>query len=447
MIAARIGVPHRRETPPDARARTDWDADTLRTQIARLAYQTDGGMGGWDLVSGTTTGKATLMTGHMGEVLKAYAKAGATADTQDPIAMIRLQAPFDPLGLLREASCDRMAGAVAAQMAAARLEGATEADLPDIFYLRNRVPNWLGGIRGIKSFERQPVMPLGVPGLQALAFRVTAEERQQERLHFEIIRHLAPELLDLPFAHQSWHPGLPDAPRPTPIVAAANLPLFGNWQYSINGMPSLRAHLTEFFRSTDIELWDFLDRERLIQRLRDTRFDYFGLIGLLGLTAAVFHAARLVRPDKLGAEAGLDHHDSDTLRRPVAPAMRRKVEAVPAGGALSGHLDLISGAATLIGPARLKVTSSGTISLHGWLFAPEWPGAQPAIRARVMARIVGTTSAETQRDDLLAAGIGHGGYGFTLSFDASDLRVGDIVEIESIDGSAPFSGGRLEVVA
>ena len=443
LIAQRLGVPHRREGPPGIRARTDWDADLLRTSLARLAYQTDGAMGGWDLIAGTATGTGTTMTGHMGEVLKAYAKAQDGDGALDPVTMIRSQGPFDPLDLLRPEARAAMIDEVAGQMAVARSQGATEADLPDLFYLRNRVPNWLGGIRSIKSFEQQPIMPLGVPGLQALAFRLTARERQQERLHFEIVRRLAPELLDLPFAHQSWDAALPDAPRIAPLLAPPGLPLFGNWQHSINHMPRLRAWLTDLFRSTDVALWDSLDRDRLIDRLRDTRFDYFGLIGLLGLTAAVFHAAGMVQPDKLGAKAV--PQEPDALRRPVAPPppTTPATDCTP----LSGHLDLVTGAASSSAPGRLTLEGDGAVSLQGWLFLPEWPGATPAIRAHVGDRTIATASANTFRPDLLAAGIGHGAYGFALTFDAVDVHPGDIIEISGVDGSSLFEGGRVEVEA
>ena len=441
LIAERIGVPHRREPAPGIRARSDWDADLFRTSIARLVYQTDGGMGGWDLVAGTAKGTTTTMTGHMGEVLKAYAKGDGAGGTLDPVAMIRLQAPFDPLDLLRPEARVALIDQVAEQMAAARAQGADEADLPDLFYLRNRVPNWLGGIRGIKSFEQQPIMPLGVTGLQSLAFRLTADERRQERLHFEIVRRLAPELLDLPFAHQSWNAALPDAPRTAPLVAAAGLPLFGNWQFSINYMPRLRAWLSDLFRDTDVALWDSLDRERLLVQLREQRFDYFGLIGLLGLTAAVFHGAGLVQADKLGAEEAPD------LRRPVSPAVRVR-QAPPTGiSPLTGHIDGVDGAASTPAPGKLRVNGDGMVSINGWLFLPEWPGAQPAIRAHVGGRTIASGAANHFRPDLLAAGIGHGAYGFTLRFDAADVRPGDRIEIAGADGTLAFDAGHLEVEA
>lgn len=446
LIAQRIGLPHRRESPPDQRGRSDWDAEMLRSNLAQLVYQTDGGMGGWDLISGTSTGTATLMTGHMGEVLKAYAKVDGGNGGLSPAAIIRLQGPFDPLGLLRDEARAAMIEQVEAQMAVARAEGAEEADLPDLFYLQNRIPNWLGGIRGIKSFERQPIMPLGVPGLQALAFRLTAEERKQELLHYAIVRRLAPELLDLPFAHQSWNTALPEAPLTPPLLATASSPLFGNWQYSINADPALRDFLGQLFRATDAALWDALDRDRLLAALRDTCFDYFGLISLLGLTAALFHEARLVEPDKL-APPGTSPKEraSTSALRPIAAVMGRPPSHEPLELSIAGHLDAVAGAASSPAPGKIRTQSSGMASLSGWLFVPECPGAQPMVRAHVGPRTLAASHAGAFRKDLLDAGIGHGAYGFTLTFDVADVQPGDLIEISSIDDSLAFEGARLEV--
>jgi hypothetical protein len=297
-VAEAAGLPHRRVPPLGSDVPPDWPLDLFHANMARLAFQTDGGMGGWDLVTGRTVGADTLITGHMGELLKAYAKRPPAADL-DPIALVRLQAPFDPLGIVRDPARAVMAAALADQLAGERARGATDADLPDLFYLRNRVPNWLGGIRAIKSFERQPVLPLGVPALTSLAFLMTAEERKAERAHFEIVARAAPALLAPPFAHQRWDPSLPGAPQTAPVVAAADRPLFGNWQYSLNTRPEIRAHLADLFARTDLPLWDAIDRARVVERLHHRRFDYFDGISLLGLTVAVYHGAGLLLTERL----------------------------------------------------------------------------------------------------------------------------------------------------
>ena len=297
-VAEAAGLPHRREPPLGSDIPPDWPLGLFHANMARLAFQTDGGMGGWDLVTGSTLGADTLITGHMGELLKAYAKRPAPADLES-IALVRLQAPFDPMGIVRDDARDRMAAMIAGQLAAERGQHAEEADLPDLFYLRNRVPNWLGGIRAIKSYERQPVLPLGVPALTALAFLMTAEERRAELAHFEIVMRAAPRLLAPPFAHQRWDAALADAPRTEPVVAAAGRPLFGTWQYSLNTRPEIRTYLADLFARTDLALWDAIDRRRVVERLHHHTIDYFDGISLLGLIVAVYHGAGLLLTERL----------------------------------------------------------------------------------------------------------------------------------------------------
>jgi hypothetical protein len=306
MLAAVAGVPHRREPPLGSDEPVDLTLDEFHRNFARLAFQTDGGMGGWDMITGRTAGTETLLTGHMGEVLKAYSKRALPAEL-DPVTLVRLQAPFDPLAILRPEARARMVEQLAAGMAAERQAGAWEADLPDLFYLRHRIPNWLGGIRGIKSFERQPVLPLGVPALAELAFRMTPEERRAELAHYTIVRAGAPELLALPFAHQTWDGSLPDAPQIDPVLVPAGKPLFGNWQYSLNARPEIRAHLAQLFASTDLALWDWIDRDAVVERLQHRPIDYFDGISLLGLTVTTYHAAGLLLTERLAAPDASAH--------------------------------------------------------------------------------------------------------------------------------------------
>ena len=324
-VAEAAGLPHRRVPPLGSDIPPDWPLDLFHANMARLAFQTDGGMGGWDLVTGNTTGADTLITGHMGELLKAYAKRPPPSDL-DPIALVRLQAPFDPLGIVRDHARDAMAATLADQLADDRARCAREADLPDLFYLRNRVPNWLGGIRAIKSFERQPVLPLGLPALTALAFLMTPEERRAEQAHYEIVARAAPALLAAPFAHQRWDMSLAGAPQVEPVIAPSDRPLFGNWQFSLNTRPEIRAHLADLFTRTDLALWEAIDRRRVIDRLHHRRIDYFDGISLLGLTVAVYHGAGLLLTERLGDPAEPRRVPVRTPALPIATADRSLAE-------------------------------------------------------------------------------------------------------------------------
>lgn len=437
-IAAALGLPHRREPPRGSDAPADLSAEAFVRLIGTIAYQADGGIGGWDNISGTTIGRDSLISGHMGELLKAYRKDALPGGVLDPVALMRLQAPFDPLELLRPAASTLLEERLAGQMAAARAAGAGEGDLPDLFYWQNRVPNWLGGIRGITSFERQPVLPLGVPALLRLALTMTPEERKTELAHVLLIERAAPELLPLPFAHQSWDGSLRQAPSTAPIVADAGTALFGSWQWSLNRNPAVRTRLAELFAAVEVPLWEDVDRARLLTLLRERRFDYRDAISLLGLAVAAFHQAGLVWPVKLGPAGAVSG------AHPSPPALLGLAEAPDPPARLVGHLDGVDGAARREGD-MLIAAASGTVRLDGWLQAPDWPGAGVAVEARVDGRVVASAAAERPRADLAAAGIGDGRYGFTIELDAAALRGGETLVIAGIGGTESVVGGRIDL--
>ena len=408
LIAARIGVPHRREPPLGSDLPADLGPQAFMARLRTIAFQTDGGMGGWDNVLGSEIGRRTIVSGHLGEVLKAYAKRPPEG-ALDPAAMVRLQAPFDPMELLRPEARARLVAALGRQMDEARVAGAEEADLPDLFYWHNRVPNWLGGIRGVKSFERQPLLPLGVPALMRLAFRMTAAERKVELAHYKLIEAAAPQLLDLPFAHQGWHPSL-GAPVTAPVLAATDAPLFGSWQWSVNRVPGVRAALAELFASVEIPLWADVDRARLIDMLHQRRFDYFDLISLLGFTVAAIHQAGLALPARLGEEPA-----------PLPPD--------PDPPAVTGHVD------------GMRIVG-GTAEIWGWAQAPDWPGATVAVEVRLDGRPVAAASADQPRADLAAAGIGDGRHAFAIRFDAGLLDGVERLVVAGVGSVDPLTGGE-----
>lgn len=426
-IAERIGLPHRREPPLGSDLPADLGPRAFLARLRRIAFQTDGGMGGWDNVLGTEIGRGTIVSGHLGEVLKAYAKR-AHDGAIDPASMVRLQAPFDPMELLRPEARARLVGALGSEMDEARAAGAEEADLPDLFYWRNRVPNWLGGIRGVKSFERQPVLPLGAPALMRLAFRMTAAERKAEVAHYRLIEAASPELLNLPFAHQSWHPSL-GAPETAPVLAAADAPLFGSWQWSVNRVPGVRAALAEMFASIEIPLWKDVDRGRLIDMLHRRRFDYFDLISLLGFTVAAIHQAGLGLRARLGESLPADAID----RFVTMPAPH-----------YNGHLDAVRGAER-DGADELAIPEAGLVVLEGWLQAPDWPGATAVVELRADDRVIASAAADRHRRDLAEAGIGDGRHAFRIEVEASLLAGAATLTLGGAGSEEALVGGRLAI--
>ena len=400
-IAEALGLPHRREAPHGSDEPAHWSRARFFEKLMAQTWQTDGMVGGWDLILGERIAAETLITGHMGEVLKAYSKKTLPEGGLDPLAMVRLQAPFDPMNLLLPEARDRLSVQLAEQMERARDEGAGEADLPDIFYYRNRIPNWLGAIRAIKSFERQPVVPLGAPALLRLAFRLTPEERKAELLHYKIIERCAPELLALPFAMQHWDARLAGAPRTEPVLPAAGAPpVFGNWQYSLNHNPAIRAALVaEIEARSELMLWRSIDRAALLDRLRTRRLDYFDGISMLGLVVAMFQESGLIRPMRIG---GAGEVVALATRLVAACADHPPV-------AIEGHLD------------AMRVEDDMVI-FDGWAHARAFPAVQVAIEARLGGVSLGIAVADRERTDLIAHGMGDGRHGFSLEVPRERLR-------------------------
>lgn len=401
-IAAALGLPHRREAPHGSDEPAHWSRERFFERLMTQTWQSDGMVGGWDLILGERIAAETLITGHMGEVLKAYSKRPLPEGLLDPAAVVRLQAPFDPMNIFRPEARAELEAELAAQMAEARGEGALEADLPDIFYYRNRIPNWLGAIRAIKSFERQPVVPLGAPALLRLAFRLTPEERKRELLHYRIIERCAPELLPLPFAQQGWDMALgEDVPRPTPILPGAGAPpIFGNWQFSLNHNPGIRAALSdEIAARDDLMIWDSINRDAVLDRLRNRRLDYFDGISMLGLVVAMFQESAMTVPTKIGGSPA---------RLPALPPR--------ANAAIVGHVDAVR-------------RDGDQICFDGWAHSPEWPGAQLALEARACGETLGRTVADKDRPDLVAHGIQDGRHGFSLSLARDRLAASGATDV------------------
>lgn len=420
-IAAALGLPHRREPPHGSDEPAHWTVERFFHTLMAQTWQTDGMVGGWDLILGERIATETLITGHMGEVLKAYSKKPLPAGGLDPIAMVRLQAPFDPMGILRPEAREALAGQLATQMEQAFGAGALEGDLPDLFYYRNRIPNWLGAIRAIKSFERQPVVPLGAPALLRLAFRMTPEERKIELLHYRIIQHCAPELLALPFALQRWDRQLgPDVPQTDPVLpGAGSPPVFGNWQFSINHNPAIRAALAATIEErSDLALWRSIDRDAVLDRLRNRRLDYFDGISMLGLVVAIFQESAMVEPVKVGGPAVTQR--TSVFLRP----------------AVDGCLDGVR-------------TDGDAIIFDGWAHVRAFPAAQLAIEARLARDVLGMTVADRDRPDLVPHGFGDGRHGFSLAVPRERLRAAaagaSAVEIAIMPFDSEYVIGRATV--
>jgi len=114
-------------------------------------------------------------------------------------------------------------------------------------------------------------------------------ERTQHRLHFDLLRRLAPDLLELPLAEDRWARQLDrawSAPAAQPRVGGSPCAQAAAW--TAHGR-EMAAWLRDGRRDGMMEWVDAAALEVLLKRCLATvpsRLDLVGLMGLLGVRAA-----------------------------------------------------------------------------------------------------------------------------------------------------------------
>ncbi len=308
LVAASIGVPHWLNPPveepanegirsrlgragPWRRARAERrrrsvEVDQFVENVQTFAFINDAMFGAWDLQIPRRGSTGVRMTGHVGEVLKHNGKmAGAGSSI---LERVRQTVKVDSLDCLTPDALATLESTIEAEIAPLT-DGFSTDDIPDIYYYTQRIPNWLGAFSPTLTIVTTPVRPLNSPALLDLAWQITQPERKSGLIHFQILKALAPGLLNIPFGAQTWdaslaqyHPGL-NTTEYFAIPKSSRTRLFGSWQYQLNESEPLRARLRDMCTAhPDSPLWSVVDRSRMDARLRRGRYSMIDLIQLLG---------------------------------------------------------------------------------------------------------------------------------------------------------------------
>ena len=77
--------------------------------------------------------------------------------------------------------------------------GVAPVDMPDMFYLERRMGTWAGPSHGAVEFVRDTTSPLWSRRLVQHELGLPARDRAREVFHLEVLKRLAPQLVDVPF--------------------------------------------------------------------------------------------------------------------------------------------------------------------------------------------------------------------------------------------------------
>lgn len=204
-VAARLGVEHEVRThsaqPADASA--PFEVDPLRRARETL-FVADGMLSGYENVPKLKWyAKLLVLGGNGGELLRGgYAKTMKAEDRDEAAARL-----FDTFG--RFASFLRPELAEAQQSAIfdwvdQQPAGLTANELLDRFYLHYRCGRWSAAARAGMSACKIVHQPFFDALLARRLQQLPVAPRLDERLIYGLLRRLAPEAADLPFANAHW---------------------------------------------------------------------------------------------------------------------------------------------------------------------------------------------------------------------------------------------------
>jgi hypothetical protein len=177
--------------------------------------------------------------------------------------------PFDALGLLRPFVRRQQAETLTNWIATRVAQGFDLNDTQEMFYVENRMTWWAGSIN-TAQLGRYRAVPLGSLRASRIGMALTVRQREEERLHFEVMRRLSGDLLRAPFLQDAWHeslrrenPKLGLAEKPfalAPVPPELSYPSWFAWFVQAD-RPAIRSYLLDHPHSGLFEIID-LDRMR-----------------------------------------------------------------------------------------------------------------------------------------------------------------------------------------
>jgi Asparagine synthase len=310
-VARRLGIAHRTNTRGTRTVPHSVDVDVEEWTIQSLRAS-DGLLGGFEGVPAVRPrfNPSITINGHCGELFRGgYATYARTDDLTNPDAFwTRLRRTAVPI-LAPSARATLPPGEVAGSTIPIAAGAARMTQL----YLDERIGRWASAVAMARASSRALFQPLLDGEVVARALGCDPEDARTERLAFEVLRLLRPDLADLPITARRWsfeESGPTDlAPEGWPLRSALAVPVAAggeiDWRRTAGGA------LDEEFRRRILGsperdgLFDIVDRtavERMLAgRTRSGR--PARSIGRSQLLWAVYSAATLLSSDWLNERA------------------------------------------------------------------------------------------------------------------------------------------------
>ena len=211
-VARAAGFPHQRVGPTVAanntsRAAPAFDPSVLWRRLRQHAYRFEAIVSPWDGITDPLRNTSLTIKGFGGEFYRrGNAKRFRFTEVTSVDAMasmfVDFHQPHDPVGVLRSDETDFQARWLKAWVYEAAEQVRFDV-LPEKFYVDYRLGHWNGPLSQATP-GRITVNPLFLPAAVKKNLELSARTRSSERLHFEVMRRAAPELVAVPFLDDVW---------------------------------------------------------------------------------------------------------------------------------------------------------------------------------------------------------------------------------------------------
>jgi hypothetical protein len=220
----------------------------LLTELRRHIALTEGAFDAFNLTGAVTYHSRVGIHGLFGEL---YRGRGSVYATPRDAAAAILSAWFDLAGVLRPEMVTSLRDRTFRWFQSEHDRGILPDRARDVFYARQFVPRWIGQARLGDGLTGLITNPLYHPSIQAAYGALPHADRVTERVHFELMLRLCPDLVPMPFANASWNPQMVRrSSQPQITVATTPIrhlrPLIGSgWQLPtlLSQWPQIRERL------------------------------------------------------------------------------------------------------------------------------------------------------------------------------------------------------------
>lgn len=301
-IAERYGVHHVVNEPKKP---GETPVEDILLKLMGSVFQTDGMMGLWDASGYYSPLDQLIVAGFIGEVYREKHKKVDLSTVDSASRFFHHMNLFDPAKIMHNS-----AKAIYERLLRKRIEyylahGAKLTDIPEVVYTTEKVPNWIGVLRRNDGYSGTITAPLNTENFVKLSFLQGYEQREMERIHFEIINRTDSWLTELAFANDKWDVRLEKYAygrnlRAQPVPVPQDIPTFGSWQHEINQSSNLRLKIWEIVSSyNNSPIWNYFNRSSVERKILSEKMGLLELIAIYGFLTNFFFVHGIEIPMKI----------------------------------------------------------------------------------------------------------------------------------------------------